>query len=501
MNEKNISGLLIEDDPDDTMLLMEIMAQPDWPALKFTFVCAENLKAGLKILEKDNIEVVLLDLTLPDSRGIETVSKVHSLAPDVPIVVLTGLANESLGLEAVMQGAQDYQVKGEINGHALKRTISYAVERHRSLFHLKNIIESAPDGMVIVNAKKIILYMNSAAMALLGGSANELLGKPFPYPLSKNNFCELLRIPVQGGGERIMETRTAEIEWKNEPAAIISIHDITELRRVEQIKAEIIERRNMDKLKDELMSAVSHEMRNPLTIIKAAGGNLKEGLAGSLSRQQANIVSLQYNNILRLEKIVDHILDLSRLESGRAQINLQKVDAAQLIRDTLNGFRLVASEQNLMIQQEIPEDLPMLNADPELFIQVLSNLIDNAMRFTESKILVKAETVVGDEVASKTMQANAVTGVLTARKYIQVSVIDDGEGIPKERIEELFNKFIQVNRNSRGEGYKGTGLGLAICKEIVERQKGKIWVESVWGKGAQFHFMLPQYESPLPSNE
>ncbi len=483
MTDRTINGLLIEDDPDDTLFLMNLMAKPDWPAFKFVFVCAEDLKSGLRLLSKGGIEVILLDLMLPDSQGIETVLKVYAQAPDVPIVVLTGVDDQALGLQAVMRGAQDYQVKGSINEHALKRTVGFAVERHRLLTRLQNIIASIPDGIVIMDpAAKTVRCVNPAAEALIGRDAKALLGQTFPHPLPNARFGEF-KISARDGRERTLETRAAEIEWEDAPASLIAIRDVTDLRQIEQLKADILERQKLEKLKEDLVSAISHAMRNPLTIIKAAGSNLKEGLAGHLSAQQTEMVSLQYKNILRLEKIVDRILDLSRLESGRAQVNLQRVDGAHLIRDTLREFGLVAGERNLLIQQEIPSDLPAICADPELFIQLLSNLIDNAMRFTETRILIRAGGAEDANVAAP-----------AGRQYVQISVIDDGQGLPQERLGDLFNKFVQISRSNKGESYRGTGLGLALCKEIVELHKGRIWAESALGQGARFHFTLPRYE-------
>ncbi len=502
MKEKVIRALLVEDDPEDTLLLMNLMARSTWPSFRFTLDCAEDLASGLAVLAKGGIEVVLLDLMLPDSRGIETVRAVRSGFPDVPLVVLTGLRDEAMGLEAVAQGAQDYQVKGNIDGHALKRTISYAVERHRMLARLKNVIEGAADAMVVVDSKRMVRFLNPAARALFGRGGEPMLGKPFPYPLPSQDSGEL--VLRTEGVERVAEMKVSEIEWEDEPARLASIRDITDLRRLEQLKAEILERRRMDKLKDELMSAVSHEMRNPLTIIKATSSNVKDGLTGPITEQQADMMLLQYKNILRLEKILDNILDLARLESGKARIDPRPLNAAQIVWDTVLGFQLLAMERNIRIEQRIPPGLPLIHADSELFIQVLSNLIDNAARFTASRILITAEAV-EEEAPSGSgkgppsgdpgpLAAGGVS-VLTARKYVRLSVIDDGRGIPKDRIPELFNKFVQINRSNEGEGYKGTGLGLAICKEIVERHEGRIWVECDEGKGARFHFQIPQ-ETP-----
>ena len=396
MGEKTTRGLLIEDDPDDALLFMNLMKSGHGPFPQFAFKHVTSLRQGLDALAQGGLDVVLLDVQLPDSRGIATVQKLRERFPDVPVVALTGLPDESVGIEALRIGAQDYVVKGSLDGHSLKRTINYAVERQRMLL---------------------------------------------------------------------------------------------ELRRVEQLKAEIKERQTIDQLKDELMSTVSHEMRNPLAVIKVVAASLRDGLRGQLSKQQLEMIDMQYRNIQRLEKIVGRILDLSRLESGKATITPRKLNAARLIHDTVRGFQLVAENPAVSIVEELPADLPGIYADPEMFVQVLTNLIDNGNRFAHSQIRIRAEAVEGQEGSPR---GTAGVAVLTARKFVRFSVIDDGNGIPQDRIPDLFNKFVQVGRSSKGEGYKGTGLGLAICKEIVERHGGRIWVESAEGIGSAFRFEFPQ---------
>ena len=497
MKDKNINGLLIEDNADDTMLFMDLLAAPAWPSFKFTFTCADNLKTGLKLLAEGGIEVILLDLTLPDSSGIETVLKVRAQAPRIPIVVLTGMRDEELGLEALRNGVQDYQVKGEITGHALRRTISYAVERYRLMASIQSIIENSPDGMAIADSKERIVYVNPVAAGFLAGDPARLLGAPFPFPLPDGAFGEL-KIPQAGGVERAVELRVTQIAWNDEPARLVLMREITELRRNEQLQAEILERRKLDKLKDEFMSVVFHEMRSPLTIIKGAADSLRDGVAGPLSTKQNDMILLQSENILRLEKGIRHILDLSRLESGKAQISLQRVNAAQLIAETARGFRLIAEKRNISIQLEIPQGLPDVYADPELFTQILSNLIDNAMRFTLTRILIRAGVAEPAPVGGGTPGVcprrldGAAPAAPAAPKYVRISVIDNGKGIPAEHLADLFNKFTQINRISKGIDYHGIGLGLTICKESIERQNGRIWVENPPGSGASFNFLLPQ---------
>ncbi len=498
--ERVIKGLLIDDDPEDSLLIMHYLATPDWPSFKFVFDCAETLESGIEMLDEHGADVILLDMSLPDSRGLETVSRVLARSHDVPIVVLTGLSDEKVGVEALKLGAQDFLVKGSFDVYALKRAIGYAVERYRLQASLRGLVERAPDGVAIADEEGKIVYVNDKAEVLLGRRKPELLGRPFEASVSGE-----MKIAAEGGA-RILEVRLVDTDWRDRPARLAWLRDITELRRMEQLKAEVRERRRLDEIKDQFISAVSHEMRNPLTIIKAACSNLREGLCGSLSQEQEKIVGIQNRNIQRLQKIVDNILDLSRLESGRAEIRYRAVEAAEVIHDVTGGFKMLAAGRRLSIDEDIEEPLPPVHADSDLFAQVLSNLVDNAVRFAKSRILIRAGSVDGarpqasrgfpeerGKGASKTAPMASAAGVIEKHRYVQFSVEDDGPGVPEDRVGELFNKFVQISRRSDGHGYKGTGLGLAICKEIIERQGGSIWAEPGDGRGGRFYFTLPSH--------
>jgi len=243
-----------------------------------------------------------------------------------------------------------------------------------------------------------------------------------------------------------------------------------QLVRMEQLKAEVRERRRMDQLKDDLLNSVSHELRTPLTIVKGTIDNLREGLAGALPPAAKKMVELSYRNILRLSKLINNMLDLSRLESGKAKMNRSAMDVAALIREEVQEFGLYARQKGVIIEENLATNLPVIQADADMIAQVLSNLLDNAVRHASKRVTV---------------------GTDAARDGVHVVVSDDGEGIPRDKMKDLFNKFVQVQREQGGGGYKGTGLGLSICKEIIALHKGDIWVDSAPGHGAEFHFTLP----------
>lgn len=473
MKDGEMKVLLIDDDPDETLLMTEMMTQGEWAATAFVLVCAESMAAGLKQLRSEPFSVVLLDLMLGPTQGLETYLRFKREAPEVPVVVITGLQDERIGLEAVRQGAQDYLIKGTITENLLKRALSYAVERHRLTAQIQDMIDGAADAMLVVDVEGIVQYANRAAEQLFEKSADQMVGRRYPYD---NNISEIA-IPSKKGGDKIAEMRVSKVNWRGRPAFLSVIRDITELKRIEQLRSEIRERQRLDQLKDELMNTVSHEIRSPLTIIKGGIDSLWEGLAGPLTEPQETLVRIARNNVHRVTRFVINLLDLSRLESGKAIIRKQKVDMKTLIADAVEGYRLAEKRPEISISSQLPAEFPPAEGDPDLIAQVLDNLIDNAIRYSRSRVSVSAEPAVAD----------------SGEKEIRVIVKDDGPGIPAERLQDLFNKFVQVSR-PREKGYKGTGLGLAICKEIIERLDGRIWAESPPGQGTAMHIALPQHQ-------
>ena len=471
MNQR-IQVLMIEDDPDDILLMSKHLTEVSGPSLTFVMECADNLKSGIDLLAQKDFDVLLLDLMLPDSQGLETLAKVRPHARAIPIVVMTNLNDEEIGLNSVANGAQDFLSKGKLDARLIKRTIGYALERNYWVQQLENIIGNCPDGMVIVDTYGIVRYVNSAGQALFGKSAEEMVGQPFGFPVQPKGASEL-RLTCADGVEKILDMRATEVEWRKYKATLASIRDITELKRLEQIKAEIKEQHRIDELKEKFMNTVSHELRSPLTIVKAAVANLRDQLAGPLSEPQEQMVTLANRNVDRLARIINNLLDISRLESGHAKVNLLPVDILKLIDETVSGVRLADREKKVSLKLDLPPELPAAYADPDMIVQVLINLLDNALRYAKASVILRAQAVDPGQV--------------------QISVIDDGPGIPKDNIGDLFNKFVQVNRPAGGTGYKGTGLGLAICQETLKINMGRIWVESEHGRGAQFHFLLPRH--------
>jgi diguanylate cyclase (GGDEF)-like protein len=268
MSARLIRLLYIEDDPDDVILLKTSLAESSAASLHLT--CVGRLDTGLACLAEGGMDVILLDLNLPDSQGLDTLKTLIPHAPCAPVLVMSGLADEALALKAVQQGAQDYLVKGRDDGQTIVRIVYYAIERHQlaralrlSETRTRTIIEQNLDGILIVDYAGVMRFVNPAAAALFGRPAEQLVGDAFGFPTAADGTSEL-EILRPGSSIRIVEMRSTEFAWEAQPARLVSLHDITDRKRAEiqlqaktaALVAEVAER---EQLQAELKALSLHD--------------------------------------------------------------------------------------------------------------------------------------------------------------------------------------------------------------------------------------------------
>ena len=239
------------------------------------------------------------------------------------------------------------------------------------------------------------------------------------------------------------------------------------------------ELRKIDAMKSEFVSVASHELRTPLAAIKNAVQLMLSGKTGEINENQEKFLSMAERNINRLTNILNDLLNLSRIESGKIELKFENIELKAMIELTASSLRPHADGKSIQIEVEIPEQLPAVYGDQEKIEQILTNLIGNAIKFTPDggKILISVKPLSHDK---KEGYGNMVA----------ISVKDTGIGIPAEHLDAIFEKFHQVER-SLNRSVSGTGLGLAITKGLVEAHQGKILVESEVGNGSTFTFTLP----------
>ena len=238
MENKSIKVLLVEDNPNDTELMGVMLKKA--AISQFELVVVKQLGQALQQLEDERFDVILLDLVLPDGQGLDTFNRICAQAPDVPIILLTGLDDEALAIQTVQAGAQDYLVKGQMESHLLVRAIRHAVERQQLRLELKAsearlcaIIENNADGIVVVNRAGIVQFVNPSAEALFGRSTDEFVGKPFDFLITPTETSEL-NLVCNDGQTATVEMRVVETAWSGESAYLASLRDITARKRAEE---------------------------------------------------------------------------------------------------------------------------------------------------------------------------------------------------------------------------------------------------------------------------
>jgi signal transduction histidine kinase len=355
--------LIIEDNPGDARLLREMLKEGS------TYL-AELLLAGTmaeaeKCLLVTAVDIILMDLGLPDSEGLAAIRRVRAAAPGIPLVVLTGMDDEAMAAQSLQEGAQDYLIKGQIETRGLLRALRYATERKR-----------------------------------------------------------------------------------------------------------------LERLKDEFVSTVSHELRTPLTSIAGSLGLLMGNVAGELSKPAARLLEIAHSNSERLVRLVNDILDIEKLESGRVTFNLRRVEVRVLVKQAVEEINDFAAARGVDVQlTDFGNAVTYVRADSDRLVQVMTNLLSNAVKFSAPE--------------------NAVVVAVDAREnpdVVRFSVRDHGPGIPLEFRPRIFERFAQADAtNARRKG--GTGLGLSIAKQIVDRLGGTVGFDDAPGGGTVFYVELPRWNS------
>ena len=269
-------------------------------------------------------------------------------------------------------------------------------------------------------------------------------------------------IELQTPEHRFLQVYTAPVQGESGGTVIgriIALRDVTR-------------ERELDKMKTEFISVVSHELRTPLTSIKGYTDLLISGAAGETSEIQREFLGIIQSSTTRLSNLINDILDISRIESGRIEIKHEPIDYRKIVADTLRLMRAAADEKHVVMDASLPESIPPVRGDTDKVTQVLTNLVSNAIKYTPAGGWVKVLLEVEDD-----------TTVTTC-------VADSGIGIAPEDEKKLFQKFFRADNSSTREA-GGTGLGLVIAKSIVELLGGAIWVESEVGRGSRFYFTLP----------
>jgi two-component system phosphate regulon sensor histidine kinase PhoR len=335
---------------------------------------------------------------------------------------------------------------------------------------LAAIFNSMIEGIIVVDKSSSIISVNPTIEKIFNVSKKEVEGKIFLEAIRNNDISEVINSVLRNGRtlsveinlvlpvRKIFEVNAAPI-FDNSAVngCLVVIHDITEIRKLETIRSDFV-------------ANVSHELKTPLTSIKGFVETLLEGALDDKENNR-NFLKIIHDHTERLNNLVDDLLSLSHLETKEITLNKKSFNLRSQLEEVISGFKSQLKKMGIDIKNELPASIP-INADKDRIEQVLTNLIDNAIKFNKEKGSIR---ICAQEVNGK----------------IKFSVEDSGIGIPEKDIPRIFERFYRVDK-ARSRELGGTGLGLSIVKHIVELHGGSVGVESTEGFGSKFWFILPK---------
>jgi len=532
MTEEKTRVLLVEDSAADARLLQELLSEV--PGRPFQVTTAGTLRDAIASVAGH--DVVLLDLSLPDAHGVDTVSRMADAAGGAPIIVLTGNTDHDMALRAVSLGADDYLLKSEITPSLIRRSILYAVERRRGvesersarqarfLVDLSSAFASALDvDDVIQSALKLVApavadycgvdltdgaqRLRRAAVRAQGWrAADDALAASTPTEIlptflaiqgrqTLRQILEVADVPASlEEGDVDPADRQAVLALGLQQAVVFPLlardrvvgamtlavrADRPLDRATRALGAEIARRTALAldnamlyramkralRARDEMLAIVSHDLRNPLLIFGLTLQSIRRSIDGGRAIS-AETLAKGTRAIARMERLINDLLDVARIDAGTFVVDKTPTDLPALLRDAVEQHSPLASEKAIRLHVVAPTGLE-IEVDRHRFMQVMANLVGNAIKFTPEGGAVTVSCARGDFAA-------------------RVVVADSGPGIPADSLPHVFDRFYQSDARSGG-----AGLGLTIAKGIVVAHGGNIGVDSQPGQGARFWFDLP----------
>jgi len=493
-----IKVLLIEDNRIEVAIVRNSLNNRTFA--EFEVDVAESSDDGLWRLDEKVYDVVLLDLILSGSNGLEIVSKIRE-KKDIPIVVLTGTDDKARALEAIRRGAQDYLVRGQPSSESLCRVLRYAVERRR----FQNLLRESTNAAIEANrnlefalkASNVAIWYYDAAcdkltwtehsadlfeissevthlsfdqwLSMVHPDDRAMLRQAIKDSYKKKELYDVeYRIVLENGSVRNIVSKGRHFFDESDKSVRMAgvAADVTKHKMAE----ENAKRLALLEEREEFMATLTHDLKNPLIGVRRVAQMMSEKRLGPLLEEQVNALLQIKDTSDRLLFMIQNLIEVYRFEKEIHTITIQRTDLRQVLQSSIDAVEPIAADRQIAISSKLPSDAVELQADPGAIHRLMQNLLDNAVKFTDSG---------GNVSISMTAQDN----------YIVIEVADDGVGMSPEDQERLFQRFRRGKAGKRST--TGNGLGLYLCKQIVDAHSGSIDVTSAEGVGTKFKITLP----------
>jgi PAS domain S-box-containing protein len=516
--DKSLNVLIVDDKKSIIDVLSELLYRSENCIYKVE--SANSISSAIDKLDKYNFDIILLDLNLPDSKDLDTLTIVNKKKPSVPIIVITGGYTDEISSKAISYGAQDYLLKGNFNGYLLEKSITFAIERKITERHLLNqerefriMVENVSDIISIIGTDGIILYKSPSVKNQLGYDPFDLIGEnifSFIHPddkqifmdeyngMIKNLYSSLVkeyRFRTKIGLWRILESKFNPIFDDNGSVScvVINSRDITERKQAEEkLKInrdnleELVKERTFElmysremaeaanRAKSEFIANMSHELRTPLNSILGFSKLMESGYNPDAYYQYLdNII----NSGTRLLDMINKILDFIKIDAGKIKFEKKPIFIDMILTSCVNKIMEKPESKNRKIEYTNDNNNSAVLGDENKLEQLFLQLLSNTIKFTKEDGLIK----------------------ICSRKKnnsIEIDVADNGIGIKNELQSRIFDAFAMGDKGLLREN-QGTGIGLSIVKKIVDAHNGSIAVESKEGEGTTFKITLPAFDAQI----
>lgn len=511
-----IKMLHLEDDESDSQFVRIWLKKE---GIEYEYFFADNENAYREILANEKIDIILSDYHLPGYSGSDALILAKTEYPHIPFIFVSGTMGEEVAIESLLNGATDYVLKNrlvrlapairralrEARLHQEYKKASETLRKKEEQYRI--LVEGMNEGLMLTDNNDTILFVNQQTCDITGFSAEELIGENSAQVLfdSQNREFIIEKNKLRQKGikdtyEVVLTQKSGEKIWircsgspvydeeRKVSGTIGVFENVNERKKAEDERNKLTEllikakekAEESDRLKSAFLANISHEIRTPMNGILGFAELLK--MPELTSDAQKRYIHIIEQSGTRMLNIINDIIDISKIESGQMNINLNKTYVNQLLKDLLVFFTPEARRKGLKLSLSVERtngEECLLLTDHTKLAQVLSNLIKNAIKFTK-----EGSVNFGYEITKSPDPLSEKPAELTF--YIE----DTGVGIPSDQVDLIFERFRQGSA-SLTRNYEGAGLGLSISKAFVEMLGGTIWVNSKPGKGSKFSFTLP----------
>lgn len=535
METKPIRLLLVEDNPADARLLRELLKEIT--TAQFDIDVAVQLSEALSKLRGGAFDLVLTDLSLPDSQGLDAFRELHNAAPTVPVIVLSGVDDETLATSAVREGAQDYLVKNRIDPHLLFRSIRYAIERHaaerkliasEAFYH--SLVEHLPQNMFRKDLSEQFTFANQRFCQSLGQPLEAIIGKTdfdfYPEALAQKYqrddrevirtgksfetveenvtpsgeklYVQVVKTPIRDANGQILGTQCIfwdtterkrfeeELQRKNaalaaSEAALRKSHEDLKAAQLQLIQAEKMESIGT------LAAGVAHEVKNPLAILQM-GINYLAKKSPPGDENIAMVLQEMKEAITRADAIMRGLLDFA----ASKQLAMKPEDLNQIILDTLKMVRHELIKKRVELVKDLSGPLPKVAVDKTQIQQVFVNLFVNAIHAMPEGGRLSIRTYARQMTETTHTEGSRKSDHLWVGDTAVVAEVEDtGTGIPTDLLSKIFDPFFTTKPTG-----VGTGLGLPVSRKIIELHGGAIGIKNkTEGSGVRVTVLLKQHKA------